>query len=144
MVIDGRIPCTARIKNTGAQNISHNTVTTVVLDEADYDNASIGDTTNYRLKARRANKYIITGFLKYDNIAAATRATVTIQINGGTYITQDERSASAGSYPSAAPLTIDVLAVGDYLNLVAYHNSGATEPTYVTGFFTHLEFTELL
>lgn len=141
---DGRIPCVTRIKNTGTQNISNNTVTTVVLDEADFDNASVGNTTLYRLTFRRSNKYIASGFAKIDNIAAATRVAFSILKNGTTNVTQDERSASAGAYPSAAPLVIDSFSAGDYIEMTLYHNSGSTEPTFVTGFITHLEIFEIL
>lgn len=141
---DGRIPCTARIKNTNTQNISHNTLTTMVLDETEFDNASLGNTSTYRITSRRTGKYIFSAFLKLDNVAVMTRFATGIYKNGTIYVTQDEKPASAASYPASSPATLDIFTEGDYVELTCLQNGGSTEPTYVTGFSTHLEVIEIL
>jgi hypothetical protein len=146
VVRDGRIPCTTRIKNTGAQSISNGVTTVLTLDELEYDNASCANTTNNRIDVRRANKYVMTGGVQLDSLAANTQrvfGAITKNVTP-TYIVTAEISGDSGAYVSLLPVTTDALAVGDYIQLRIFHNSGSSEDTYVTIAPTHLEFTEVL
>ena len=141
---DGRIPCTTKIQNTGAQAIANSTLTVVTLDELDFDNASCADTGNNRITIRRTNRYLAAGGVALDTLAGnAYRVLCRIRINNATYLVASEISGLSGCLPHLDLVGLDELTATQVLNLYVFHNSGSSEDTYVTLTPSHLEIMEI-
>lgn len=151
VLTDGRIPSTARIAATSGQSISNNLSTQVTLSGSIFDNASLADTANSRLKIRRTNKYVMAAALRFQSIAVVMpRMTCWIGQYGTSNIIQlaeQYMSASSGAgiaSPGLSIATVFEMAEGTQLALYVYQNSGTSQtPSTGTG-SPHLEMTEVL
>jgi len=116
----------ARANNSTGPSIPNDTPTIVALPTETSDNDGIHDTvTNTsRLTCRTAGVYAIVGKLGFVANAVGIRRAV-ICVNGSTISGQGAQAVTvAGTATYAAAVEVVELAVGDYVELQAYQNSG--------------------
>ena len=145
---DGRKPCVARVTYSGSgQSFTSGSVTNVTLNSSVFDNASLVDTTNSRLKIRRTGKYALTAGLRLNNISAAIprmllsiRQTDTAAILGNAEI----GATSTTLYPGISVAAIAEISEGKTVDLLAFQNSGSSQSTASAATFPHLAMQEIL
>lgn len=146
--IDGRKPCVARLTFSGtSQSFTSASSTNVTLNSSVFDNASICDTTNSRLKIRRTGRYAITAGLRLNNISAAIprmilsiRQTDTAAILGNA----EMGATSTTLFPGISVATIAEISEGKTIDLLAFQNSGSSQSTASAAVFPHLALQEIL
>jgi len=146
--IDGRKPCVARLTFSGtSQSFTSASSTSVTLNSSVFDNASLCDTTNSRLKIRRTGRYAITAGLRLNNISAAIprmilsiRQTDTAAILGNA----EMGATSTTLFPGISVATIAEVSEGKTIDLLAFQNSGSSQSTASAAVFPHLALQEIL
>jgi len=115
----------ARVYNNATITANHNTVVMLTFNSERYDTDGIHSTvTNTsRLTCQTAGKYVITGHVRWPNNSSGIRE-LDIVLNGATDIAEDARGA-IGAVMGHSISTVYDLAVGDYVELAAYQNSGS-------------------
>jgi hypothetical protein len=117
----------ARVYHNAAQSIPNTTLTALAFNSERYDTDGLHDTVtnNSRLTCTRAGIYLITGSLAYGTAAAGVRQSY-IRLNGSTLLVAVNAGVTAGTTVAAVhnPTTLYQLAVGDYVELVAYQDTG--------------------
>lgn len=139
---DGRISCTVKIKNSNSQNISNGVVTTLILDEMDYDNASCADIANNRILVRRTNIYEVTSLTDW-NFAVNGNLQVLTQINSAVYISNSRRYSLATEITTHIDTTRCPLSAGDNIRVIVFQLTGANLPTNVGTLPVSLQFKEV-
>lgn len=127
----------ARVYHSSTQSIPNTTVTVLSFDSERWDTDTIHDpvTNNSRLTCKTAGKYLIIGQARFFSNATGYRV-LYIRLNNTTYIAISGVNAVVGSATGLIHSTIYDLAVGDYVNLQVYQNSGAARGIYSTAQFT--------
>ena len=118
-------PC-CRVYNSGVQSIDHNTLTALTFDSERFDTDNIHSTVanTSRLTCGTAGTYQITGNTQFDNSAAGQWRTTSILLNGATLIGGVSTHRDATSQTRMIATTLYKLAVGDYVELVMYQDTG--------------------
>jgi len=146
--IDGRKPCVARLTYTGSgQSITSGSSTLATLNTSAFDNASICDTTNSRLKIRRTGRYMLTAGLRFTTTSAAMpRYILSIrQTDTAGIFTTTEISPNASSLlPGIALATVAEVSEGKTIDLLIFQNSGSSQTTVSTQSYQHLALAEIL
>lgn len=132
----------ARIHNAGNQAVSTAWLVALSFDSESYDLGT--DTEQHatgaptRLTCRRAGLYSIDGYITYDVNSTGARGAL-LRRNGSTYIVGDvcPAAASPDNHRSCVSTSIR-LAVGDYIELVAYQTSGGNLDALGGDTFTNL------
>jgi hypothetical protein len=125
-------PC-VQAHQASAQSIPNNTFTAVTLDTV--DQLGGGDTmwvtgSNTRFTAQTAGTYQISGQVTFVANATGERA-AKFRLNGSADVSEPIENPGAGG-----PTTVSLVAfhlhlnVGDYIELMAYQNSGGSLNTY--------------
>ncbi len=110
-------------------NQSTNNVTTTTLamnsERWDTDNCHDNTTNNSRLTCKTAGKYLIVGGIRWAANATGYRVSI-IKLNGITEIGENRFMAvtTGGSCTSCRTAAIRDLAINDYVELIAFQNSG--------------------
>lgn len=113
------------------QTVATITVAVVAVNTTDSDNTGmLADLANDRIVCKRPNTYLATAALTYENLTAGSANTQCRLHKNGTVFIADSRRANTGDYPSPLVVVPVVLAVGDYVDLRAYQNSGANQAFY--------------
>jgi hypothetical protein len=114
----------ARVYHDAAQSIANNTLVALAFNSERYDNDTMHDnaTNNSRLTAKTAGKYHIVGNVEFEANASNTRALI-IRLNGATNISFLQVPPAAVATNLVISTTYS-LSVGDYVELIAYQNSG--------------------
>lgn len=137
-------PPTVRVnRSTDQTGIVTGTDTVVLFPNENFDTDTLHSTvTNTgRLTATTAGKYRIRGTIAWNNTATGVR-TCRLRVNGTTVIDHDTDDASAGPHYVVLHVgTSYQLAAGDYVELIAFHNSGVNETLKVTDGAPHFEMT---
>jgi hypothetical protein len=125
----------ARVFHTSAQAIPNNTFTALNFGSERWDSAAMHDTVtnNSRITCRVAGEYDIGASVHFAANATGNRF-VLLRLNGVTSIGADGSpnfGASQTAYLNTA--TRYRLAVGDYIEVVVYQDSGGSLNTAVTG-----------
>lgn len=116
-------------RSTDQTGIATNTNTPVLFPNEDYDNGAHHSTSTdtSRLTAAIAGKYHIKGGVAWNNAATGVRALI-LMLNGVTRLDGDYDDASAAAHFVYLHVDADYhLAAGDWVELVAWHNSGGAE-----------------
>lgn len=109
------------------QSIADSTLTAVALDSEVVDSNGLHSTVtnNSRLTIVTAGVYWIFGQMSWANNATGFRQAL-LRLNGSTLVAEDIVPVNSGSVQTTHNVFQKrVLAVGDYIELVAGHNSGA-------------------
>ena len=115
----------AKAYHNTAQSINDSTLTALSLNSERWDTDTIHDnsTNNSRLTCKTAGKYLITGCVEWQDGGAGARVTW-IRLNGATKIAEYVPSASTTVDLAATITTVYNMAVNDYVELIAYQDSG--------------------
>jgi len=107
------------------------TLYAVPLNQESYDtHAQHDNTTNpSRLTCKKAGMYLVLGTVTFGVNSTGNRD-VLIQKNGGSYLGQQRLSANASGTTSCNAIAIAILAVNDYVELVARQYSGGSLDLY--------------
>src|SRR3990167_715880 len=122
----------ARVYNSGALSVLTNSSTALTFDSERYDTDNIHSVVSAtgRLTCVTPGKYFIHGHITWaTNADVDDRCVLFIQLNGATNIasvTLPRAAIMATRAMDQSIGTIYDLAVGDYVELVAYQNSGST------------------
>jgi len=125
---DGEIgvsaPC-ARVYHSASQTVGHASNTALQFDSERFDTDSIHDpvTNNTRLTVPVAGKYLIVGQVRFASNLSGERS-LAIRLNGTTELAALVVDAVNGDITEMIVTTIHELAASDYVELMAYHNSG--------------------
>ena len=130
----------ARVYHDANQSVPNITATTLAFNSERYDTDTIHDnvTNNSRLTCETAGKYIIVANIRWTSSALLYRI-IYIGLNGATIIGLSQIDAVQTGTTEMIVTTIYDLAVTDYVEVVAYQNSGAAKnvevsPNYSTEF----------
>lgn len=136
VVMDGRIPCIAIIERQAAQSINNTTATKIAFDTVNTNRGDMGDiTTNDRVNIRRANTYVVSGYVSIANVLDdQEQLEAELYRNGSIYKFKRDFVSSALSerYAAAEVIHRGSLAINDYLELYLWHNEGAAQNTDTT------------
>jgi len=118
---------TARVYRTADQSIPNNAGTAVAFTAERFDNNSIHDnvTNNTRLTCRTAGRYLVGACVHFDVSATGGRG-LWLLLNGVTSIWQafGGANATASQGTTVALATLYDLNVNDYVEVIAFQNSG--------------------
>lgn len=125
---DGRIPLRASMLKNSNTNVTTATATKLAMNELVVDNAGGQvNTTNNRIDVRRAGVYAIYPRIATDSLDV-TAGQARCHKNGSILFNM---SGFIHAYSTLGPgFGIFTLAVGDYLELYAYHASGSDRTLY--------------
>lgn len=125
----------ARVYSTAsAQTVATATEAALNFNAEQFDSDTCHDnsTNPNRLTCKTAGKYLITGAIRYQSNATGYRG-ASLRVNGGTYIGLAGSQAANGQVTQITVVTIYDLAVNDYIELIAYQESGSTLNLEVVG-----------
>ena len=132
-----------RVFNNAVQSIPNGTLTAVTFNSERFDQASNGADTMHdtvtatsRLTCRYAGVYLVTGHLQFASSAAGTIRMLRVRLNGATDIGAAWNGPIASTAVGMTVTTIYSLAVNDYVELMAYQDSGGALNTAVAANFS--------
>jgi hypothetical protein len=109
------------------QNASNGVSTAATFEAELFDTNGFHDnsTNNTRITIPTgyAGKYLITGVIQWGSNSSGNRVN-DIKLNGTTFLGYSYMDA--GGYQSCAVTMVQDLAVGDYIEMIGYQNSGST------------------
>ena len=124
----GTIPG-ARVRNSSGETIPSSSSTTLTYNTEDFDTANLHSTTTTtsRLIAPVAGKYMIMASAEWTTNTSGRRILI-LELNGTTQIMRDSVSPNndSGIGPEQEVETVYQLAAGDYVEVVAYQDSGSS------------------
>jgi hypothetical protein len=114
------------------QTIYNNSWTKVQFNAEHYDNDDEYDhATNYRFTAASAGKYNVSAMVYWYGVAAAGFYYLAVFKNGSLYKQKIIYiSASPGDYQMEDIVTDVALSANDYIEIFAFHNTGASRTLY--------------
>lgn len=115
----------ARVTHNTTQAVNNDTATALTFNTERWDTDTIHDTvTNAeRLTCKTAGKYVITANIEWALATSAGLRRLDLRLNGATVIARELSPSADNMIQSIA--TIYSLAVNDYVEVVAYQNSGS-------------------
>ena len=127
-------------QQSGSQSISNNSWTKLQCDTENWDTDSAYDnSSNYRftVPSGKAGKYYLQGHTQIPGIDANELASVTFHKNGSEVSQANvrEQKASADRIAQLSCVWTGDLAVGDYIEVYVYQNSGDAQNA-TNGYFT--------
>ena len=140
-IFDAHYQAAARVYHNVAQNVNNVTETVLAFNSERFDTESnaastIHDTVtnNSRLTCRTAGKYQITANIGWDSNNTGIRK-LSLRLNGATTIAivGQASTGSAMGLTSQVISTLYDLAVNDYVEVLAYQDSGGTRLVDVVG-----------
>jgi hypothetical protein len=126
------LPVVAAMRQTVAQSLANNTTTGVNMDTEDVDR-DVGHSTSVntsRYTSQTAGYYVVIGMGSAVGNAAG-RVEVGVRVNGTTVYAFAAESNSTTSAPHQCVVAMPFLAVGDYVELTLFQNSGGAINTAV-------------
>ena len=121
------------VYNSTNPSISNNSYTLVNFDLELYDtdayHSNVTNNSRITIPSGKAGYYLIIGKVGFDNATNTTGgrvANLTINGSGISYDFSAPASGSAGDVQTAFQTVVRYLAVGDYVQLNCYQNSGGT------------------
>ncbi|MGE5592880.1 MAG: hypothetical protein ACM3X3_04240 [Betaproteobacteria bacterium] len=129
-------PPAARVCHNAAQSIANVTNTVLAFNSERFDTDGIHDTAinNSRLTCKTAGKYYIAGNVRFASNSTGFRE-LNIILNGSTIIARVALPAASASPTVLQIATVYDLAVGNYVELIVYQNSGgALNVEYASAF----------
>lgn len=114
-----------RVYHSVNQAITTATFTALAFNSERFDTDAIHSTVtnNSWLTCTVAGKYLITGQYAFAANATGLRI-ISIRLNGATYIAEASFAPVSGTETEVFLTTVYDLAVGDYVELIAYQTSG--------------------
>lgn len=127
----------ARAYNSASLTVASSTITAVTLDSERWDTDSCHSTSanTSRLTCNTAGKYVISGNIAFDANTSGTFRDIGIRLNGSTIIAYNRASPNSGT-PNIIATTIWDLVAGDYVEMIAQQDSGASRTLAAQADFT--------
>lgn len=119
-------PMTTRLRYTSGSGavISANTETVLPMSEVQFDDGGIADLASWRIVARRAGRYLLSGYFMHALApSGATRELGYIYINGTVAVMFEQQVSTAGD-GHISLTTPALLSPGDAVNLRVYSTTG--------------------
>lgn len=116
-----------KVYQSASQSIPNNTSTYLQFNSEYWDTESIHNnvTNNTRLTCRTAGKYLVVGQCVFEANAAGVRQVVVQQNRGDIPAGNSILPSAGGGTPTIVVVsTIFNLAIGDYVEMLTYQNSG--------------------
>lgn len=122
----GTNPDSVRVYHNADQTINHATFTSLAFNSERWDSAALHSTlsNNSRLTAVQAGIYLITGSVYFANSSTSGRREVYILLNNTTVIANQHYTAASSGSTNMVVTTAYQLAVGDYVELGVWQDSG--------------------
>jgi hypothetical protein len=137
--ISGMVPALfSQVWRSTNQTLSDSALTAISFDTVIRDDPgcwAVGSAT--RLTVKAAGAYILTGGVSF-NTSATGRRVINLQLNGATYLAYQVTNGVSGAATHMSLAAIKYLAVGDYIELIAYQNSGGSLAVLSTTPYTPL------
>lgn len=117
-----------KAKRTTNQTLTTATWTAIGLDSEDFDTDAMHDniTNNSRVTFNLAGKYAIHGFGSFANNTTVGYRLIGLRLNGVTFIAMQQTGPLEGTRtPRGAVSDVISAIVGDYVELVAFQDTGA-------------------
>lgn len=137
--ISGMVPALfSQVWRSTNQTLSDSALTAISFDTVIRDDPgcwAVGSAT--RLTVKAAGAYILTGCCSF-NTSATGRRVVAIQLNGSSYLVYQTTNGNSAAATHVSISTIKYLAVGDYLELIGYQNTGGSLSVLSTTPYTPL------
>lgn len=123
-----RLAAGVRAHRSGLQTVATATSTAVLLNAETEDTSSFHDlvtnVSRITVPATRAGLYLITAQISWAATAATTRVTANLRLNGTTFLAEYTANGTAAALTHCPTSSLERLAVGDYIELMAYQTSG--------------------
>lgn len=115
----------ARVYHSVSQSIANSSYVALAFNSETFDTDTIHDTVtnNSRLTAKTPGKYFICGNIRFAGNSVGFRG-VTIKLNGVDIIADIESPNNGVDFLSLIISSVYNLSVNDYVELLAYQNSG--------------------
>lgn len=129
-----------RATRSTSQTIPNGTAT-VVYSTALFDNLGEYNTSNGKFTAKRAGRYYVSASILWTSASVATNEVRYLQINknGSAFATSwENQQITSTRYITSQINSIVELAVGDYIEIVAYQNSGGNRDLHPDSVFNFL------
>jgi hypothetical protein len=122
------------LKSTTDQTISNSTYTAITWNDEYFDTDAYHSTSvnNSRvtIPTGKAGKYLISGFITYDNNTTGSRQLLIYKNGSSAYV---QSLAAANIYPTGTVSYIADLIVGDYIEMFTWQSSGSSQTLFKTG-----------
>lgn len=124
---------TCRLFKSAAQSTSDSTYTKVTFDSENIDTNDLHNniTNNTRITAQQAGKYIVGGALSFNTNSTGMRYSL-ITVNNSESTPQTTKTKTINRLPAVSGFRTEVnlstvvdLAIGDYVEIWVYQNSGS-------------------
>ncbi len=127
----------ARVYNSADIALTNNTTTALTFNSERFDTDAMHSTSSNtdRITCQVAGTYVIGAGTRYATNATGVRTTY-IDLNGGTIIGLDTKSAISGTLTDLMVNTVYALSVGDYVRVIAFQTSGGSLNVSAVGNFT--------
>jgi hypothetical protein len=120
-------------KSGTAQTINNSTLTAVTWNAENFDTTSFHDTSTntsrITIPAGLGGLYQVNGFITWTPAATNDRS-MYLKVNNATYYASSQLPASSGTYISNLVSIVLQLSAGDYIELIAFQNSGTSQTIY--------------
>jgi hypothetical protein len=123
----------ARVFQNVAQSIPNSTNTVLTFTSENFDDANMHDNVvnPSRITIPESGRYLIQALVRFVSNANGSR-TATLRLNGITTLAVEGQRPLSGLFTSIACSTVENLAAGDYVEVLAFQSSGGALST-VTG-----------
>lgn len=119
---------------TSVQAITTDTWTKVQLNAETFDiDKEMDVATNYRFTAKKKGYYLVSGALKYQNVAASLPFHIAFYKNGAVYSQIRTFAVLAGDDEGIGLSDTIYLDIGDYVELYTYHYMGGPTKNIMNG-----------
>ena len=111
------------------QNLSNDTVTTIICDTEVFDTNNAYDTSNGRFTPQISGKYFVYSNIHFSGVADGTAIEMEFRKNNtrSSLTNLVRRKSKDGDQSMSTSFVIDLNGSSDYLTLIGKHNSGSTE-----------------
>ena len=111
------------------QNLSNDTVTTIICDTEVFDTNNAYDTSNGRFTPQTSGKYFVYSNIHFSGVADGTAIEMEFRKNNtrSSLTNLVRRKSKDGDQSMSTSFVIDLNGSSDYLTLIGKHNSGSTE-----------------
>lgn len=125
---DGRRVSTASLTRTTVQALTSGVFNKVNVATSEFSVGDVGDTTNSRIYARRAGRYLCGAFCRLD-LADGKSIVVGLAVNGTVLSRGQGMSSLSSGVIGSSALAPLIMAAGDYLEVHVYHDKGSDNNT---------------
>lgn len=117
----------ARVRKAAAQSIGTGAEAAITFDTEDFDTDAFHDNstnpTRVTIPAGLGGRYLVGGVVRFASMTAGVGYAM-LKVNGADYIAQSIGDAENSNNTAFTVVTLRAFSVGDYIELIAFQNSG--------------------